>query len=249
MNAAALLLEVSGLVVRYGPVSAVRGVDLRVSVGEVVSVVGPNGAGKTSLLAAIAGIVAPAAGSITFAGKPINGVLLEDVIAQGVALVPEGRHIFRSLTVTENLLLGATIRPDAGAVQADIERFFETFPILGQRRRQPAGQLSGGEQQQLAIARALLSRPRLLMLDEPSLGLAPGVVDQVYALIEVVRAQGVTILVIEQNAERIFGLADRVYVMNGGKFSLGGSSADIRSDPRFDAAYFGLHVYGTTGGS
>ncbi|MGA8649923.1 MAG: ABC transporter ATP-binding protein [Xanthobacteraceae bacterium] len=236
------LLKVSGLVVRYGAVTAVRGVDLSVDDGEIVSIVGPNGAGKTSLVSAIAGIVPPAAGSIAFAGMPLAGIALEDVVAQGIALVPEGRHIFASLTVTENLLLGATVRRDAGGVRADIDRSFAVFPILGERRRQPAGQLSGGEQQQLAIARALLSRPRLLMLDEPSLGLAPAIVDQVYVLLRSVRDQGVTILLIEQNAERVFGISDRVHVMSGGEFGLSGSAAEIRADRRFDAAYFGFHV-------
>ena len=245
MNAPTPLLIVSGLVVRYGAVMAVGGVDLTVGDGEIVSIVGPNGAGKTSLVSAIAGIVAPAEGSITFAGRALGGVALEDVVAQGIALVPEGRHIFASLTVTENLMLGATIRRDAEAVQADIERYFAMFPILGQRRRQPAGQLSGGEQQQLAIARAMLSRPRFIMLDEPSLGLAPTVVDQVYALLNAIREQGITILLVEQNAERVFGLCDRVYVMSGGEFGLGGSATEIKNDPRFDAAYFGVHMRDT----
>jgi len=242
MNPVAPLLTVSGVVVRYGTVIAVRGVDLVVGEGEIVSIVGPNGAGKTSLLSAVAGIVQPAAGTIAFAGKPLAGAALEDVVARGLALVPEGRHIFASLTVGENLMLGATIRRDAGAVRNDLDRFFTMFPILAERRRQPAGQLSGGEQQQLAIARALLSRPRLLMLDEPSLGLAPTVVNQVYTLLRTVREQGVAILLVEQNAERVFGLSDRVHVMSGGAFGLVGSAAKIRSDPRFDAAYFGIHM-------
>jgi branched-chain amino acid transport system ATP-binding protein len=242
------LLEVSGLVVRYGAVTAVRGVDLRVNEGEIVSIVGPNGAGKTSLISAIAGIVPPAAGSIVFAGKSLAGIALEDVVAHGLALVPEGRHIFASLTVMENLVLGATVRTDADNVRADIDRSLAMFPILGERRRQPAGQLSGGEQQQLAIARALLSRPRLLMLDEPSLGLAPTVVDQVYALLKSVRDQGVTILLIEQNAERVFGLSDRVHVMSGGEFGLSGTAAEIKNDRRFDAAYFGVHMREPAGG-
>jgi branched-chain amino acid transport system ATP-binding protein len=237
------LLEVSGLVVRYGAVTAVRGVDLVVGEGEIVSIVGPNGAGKTSLVSAVAGIVPAASGSMTFGGQSLAGIALEDVVAQGIALVPEGRHIFASLTVTENLMLGATVRSDADGVRADLERSFETFPILGARRRQPAGQLSGGEQQQLAIARALISRPRLVMLDEPSLGLAPAVVDQVYVLLRSVREQGVTILLVEQNAERVFGLADRVHVMSGGEFGLSGTAAEIKADERFDAAYFGVHMH------
>jgi branched-chain amino acid transport system ATP-binding protein len=241
-------LQVSGLVVRYGAVTAVRGVDLSVGEGEIVSIVGPNGAGKTSLVSAVAGIVPIAAGSIAFGGKSLAGIALEDVVAQGIALVPEGRHIFASLTVTENLMLGATVRRDADGVRADLDRLFDTFPILGARRRQPAGQLSGGEQQQLAIARALISRPRLLMLDEPSLGLAPAVVDQVYVLLRSVREQGVTILLVEQNAERVFGLADRVHVMSGGEFGLSGSAAEIRANERFDAAYFGIHMHESSGG-
>ena len=242
MSFGAPLLEVSGLVVRYGAIAAVRGVDLSVAEGEIASIVGPNGAGKTSLLSAAAGIITPAQGKIAFAGKPLSGLVLEDVVARGIALVPEGRHIFASLTVMENLLLGATVRRD-GAVPDDIDRYFSMFPILAERRRQPAGQLSGGEQQQLAIARALLSRPRFLMLDEPSLGLAPTIVDQVYAVLRAISGQGVTILLVEQNAERVFGVANRVYVMSGGEFVLSGAATEIRGDPRFDAAYFGVGMH------
>ena len=162
------------------------------------------------------------------------------MVGRGIALVPEGRHIFATLTVEENLLLGATIRRDGAAVGTDITRFYETFPILGRRRSQPAGLLSGGEQQQLAIARALLSRPKLVMLDEPSLGLAPAVIDQVYVLIREIRATGVAILLVEQNAERAFSVADRVCVMSGGRFALEGTPAELHSDPEFDAAYFGV---------
>jgi branched-chain amino acid transport system ATP-binding protein len=248
MSESVPLLQVSDLVVRYGAVTAVRGVGLEVKQGEIVSIVGPNGAGKTSLISAVAGIVPPAAGNIVFAGKSLAGIALEDVVAQGLALVPEGRHIFSSLTVMENLMLGATVRSDADNVRVDIDRSFATFPILGERRRQPAGQLSGGEQQQLAIARALLSHPRLLMLDEPSLGLAPTVIDQVYALLRSVRDQGVTILLIEQNAERVFGLSDQVHVMSGGEFGLSGTAAEIKNDRRFDAAYFGVHMHAAAGG-
>ena len=242
MTSGAPLLAVSGLVVRYGAVTAVREVDLQVDEGEIVSIVGPNGAGKTSLILTVAGIIAPAAGTVIFAGSTLGGIALEAVVAQGIALVPEGRHIFASLTVMENLLLGATVRRDSRAVAADLDRFFAMFPILAERRRQPAGQLSGGEQQQLAIARALLSRPRLLMLDEPSLGLSPMMVDQIYALLSTIRTQGVTILLVEQNAERVFGISNRVCVMSGGKFALAGDAAEIKSHPRFDAAYFGVHM-------
>jgi branched-chain amino acid transport system ATP-binding protein len=233
------LLDVAGIVVRYGAISAVHGVALHVDAGEIVAIVGPNGAGKSSLLSAIAGIVRPNAGAILVAGKPLAAIALEDVVRQGVALVPEGRNIFGSLTVRENLLLGATIRRDE-AVGADIEQVFQNFPILGERRSQPAGQLSGGEQQQLAIARALLSRPKLLMLDEPSLGLAPTIVDNVYALLRDIRTRGVSILVVEQNAVRAFAIADRAYVMSHGAFTLAGRPAELARHADFDAAYFGV---------
>jgi branched-chain amino acid transport system ATP-binding protein len=235
------LLSVEGLVVRYGAVTAVRSVDLKVREGEAVAIVGPNGAGKTSLLSAIAGIVAPAGGSIAASGKALTRLPLEDIVRHGIALVPEGRHIFASLTVLENLTLGATVRSDAAGC-ADIDRFLATFPILGERRNQPAGQLSGGEQQQLAIARALLSRPKLLMLDEPSLGLAPVVVDHVYAVLASIRTEGVAMLLVEQNAARAFALADRACVMRGGAFVLEGTPAELVRRADFDAAYFGFPV-------
>jgi branched-chain amino acid transport system ATP-binding protein len=234
------LLRIAGLSVRYGAVEAVRDVDLALAAHEIVAIVGPNGAGKTSLVSAIAGIVLPAAGRIEFDGRELVGLRLEDVVGRGVALVPEGRHIFATLTVEENLLVGATIRDDASAVGADIARFYATFPILGRRRSQPAGQLSGGEQQQLAVARALLSRPKLVMLDEPSLGLAPAMIDQVYTLIREIRSSGVAILLIEQNAERAFSVADRVCVMSAGAFALEGTPAELQRNPNFDAAYFGV---------
>ena len=242
MSGASPLLVVSALAVRYGAITAVRGLDLEIAEGETVGIVGPNGAGKTSLLSAVAGVVPPFAGDVTFAGEPLSGIAIEDVVGRGVALVPEGRHIFATLTVRENLLLGATVRRDAQAVRNDVERAFAMFPILAERRNQPAGQLSGGEQQQLAIARALLSRPRLLMLDEPSLGLAPKIVDQIYALLQTIKGEGVTILLVEQNAERVCAVSDRVYVMSGGEFALCGDAREIANDPRFDAAYFGVRM-------
>jgi branched-chain amino acid transport system ATP-binding protein len=233
------LLDVRALVVRYGAITAVHGVDLHVDGGEIVAIVGPNGAGKTSLLAAISGVVTPKGGAIAVAGRPLAGIALADVVRQGIALVPEGRNIFGTLTVHQNLLLGATIRRDI-EVTADIEGVFKNFPILGERKNQPAGQLSGGEQQQLAIARALLSRPRLLMLDEPSLGLAPIIVDNVYALLRSIRERGVSILVVEQNAARAFSIADRAYVMSHGAFTLSGAPSTLQNHDDFDAAYFGV---------
>jgi branched-chain amino acid transport system ATP-binding protein len=237
------LIEVRGLVLRYGRVTAVQGVDLSLDAGEIVAIVGSNGAGKTSLLSAIAGIVRPASGSIAIGGAPLAGVALSDVVRRGVALVPEGRNIFGSLTVLENLRLGATPRRDDG-VARDIEAAFDRFPILGERRNQPAGQLSGGEQQMLAIARALLSRPRVLLLDEPSLGLAPAIIDRVYELLRAIRGEGVALLVVEQNAARAFALADRACVMSRGVFTLAGTPAEIASHADFDAAYFGVAMAG-----
>ncbi len=239
MPSGSSLVDVRGLVVRYGGIAAVQGVDLRIDAGEAVAIVGPNGAGKTSLLSAIAGIVRPSAGTVEVGGRPLAGLALSDVVRQGIALVPEGRNIFGSLTVMENLRLGATPRRDA-SVAADIDRVFADFPILGERRDQPAGQLSGGEQQMLAIARAMLSRPRLLMLDEPSLGLAPTIVDKVYELLGQIRAQGVALLVVEQNAARAFALADRACVMSRGAFTLTGTPEEIGRHEAFDAAYFGV---------
>jgi branched-chain amino acid transport system ATP-binding protein len=233
------LVDVRGLVVRYGSITAVQGVDLEIKPGETVAIVGPNGAGKSSLLSAIAGIVRTAGGSIEIAGEPLASIALPEVVRRGVALVPEGRNIFASLTVIENLRVGATTRSD-DAVKADIEEVFANFPILGQRQAQPAGLLSGGEQQMLAIARAMISRPRLLMLDEPSLGLAPTIVDKVYELLGSIRARGVAMLVVEQNAARAFALADRACVMSHGVFTLVGGPGEIERHNDFDAAYFGV---------
>lgn len=235
----ASLAQVRGLVVRYGGITAVKGIDLDIGTGEAVAIVGPNGAGKTSLLSAITGIVRPISGTIHIAGMPLAGLALSDVVRQGVALVPEGRNIFGSLTVLENLRLGATPRRDS-EIASDMERVFADFPILGERRDQPAGQLSGGEQQMLAIARAMLSRPRLLMLDEPSLGLAPAIVDKVYDMLREIRARGVSLLVVEQNAARAFALADRACVMSHGVFTLSGTPAELEKHDAFDAAYFGV---------
>ncbi|MEJ8570921.1 ABC transporter ATP-binding protein [Microbaculum marinum] len=235
------LLQVRDVTVRYGAITAVHGLSLHVDAGEIVAIVGPNGAGKTSLLSSIAGLVRPQAGAILLRDVTLETVGLENVVRHGIALVPEGRNIFASLTVLENLQLGATIRRDA-AVRSDLQAFFESFPILGERRNQPAGLLSGGEQQMLAIARALMSRPTLLMLDEPSLGLAPKIVEQVYAELERIRDGGVTILVVEQNAARAFAVADRAYVMRHGRLALAGTPDELRAHADFDAAYFGVSM-------
>jgi branched-chain amino acid transport system ATP-binding protein len=238
------LLSVDGLVVRYGAITALAGVSLAVDAGEMVAIVGPNGAGKSSLLAAIAGTVRPAAGHVAFKDQPILGQALEKTVRRGIALVPEGRHVLSSLTVLENLRLGATIRRDGASVAREIDGFFTTFPILGERRNEAAGRLSGGEQQMLVIARALLSKPVLLMLDEPSLGLAPKITDQVYAMLASIRRDGVTVLVVEQNAARALKAADRTYVLNGGVIRLAGTEAELSGNPDFETAYFGLDPRG-----
>ncbi len=232
-------LVVEGLAVRYGRVMALHEVSLRVAPGAFVAVIGPNGAGKSSLLAAIAGVAPVQAGRIDFAGTPLRGLPPEEIVRRGLALVPEGRHVFASMTVWENLLLGITVRPDRRAARADIDRLLATFPILGTRRGQPAGRLSGGEQQQLAVARALLARPRLLLLDEPSLGLAPTVITQVYAHLADIRAQGVGVLVVEQNAARALHGSDCVHVLAGGRVRLSGPGETVLRGSDFETAYFG----------
>lgn len=234
------LLKVEGLKVRYGQITALAGVDIEVAQGEVVALVGPNGAGKSSLLNAIAGVVRAHAGQVTFAGDSILGQPLERTVRRGIAMVPEGRHVLAGLSVVENLRLGATIATDRKAIEADIESFYALFPILAERRHQAAGKLSGGEQQMLVIARALMSRPKLLMLDEPSLGLAPKITDRVYEIVDDIRARGVTVLVVEQNAPRALKAADRTYVLNGGAVRLDGPSSELAAHPDFEAAYFGL---------
>jgi branched-chain amino acid transport system ATP-binding protein len=234
------LLEIEGLAVSYGRISALLDVSIHVDPGEIVAIVGPNGAGKSTLLSSIAGLVKPASGSIRLRGESIVGQALERTVRRGIALVPEGRHVFAGLTVLENLMLGATIRRDRAAVDAEIAQFMTLFPILAERQNEPAGQLSGGEQQMLVIARGKLSDPVLLMLDEPSLGLAPMITDQVYELVETVRQRGVAVLVVEQSADRALRSADRTYVLNSGSVRLSGDSAKLRGKPEFEAAYFGI---------
>jgi branched-chain amino acid transport system ATP-binding protein len=234
------LLKIEQLRVKYGQIVALHGVDLEVRPGEIVAIVGPNGAGKSSLLNAVAGVVKATGGAVRLGGEDILGQPLEKSVRRGIALVPEGRHVFAGLSVLENLILGATIRADRQEMGATIDEFFTLFPILAERRHQAAGKLSGGEQQMLVIARALMSKPTLLMLDEPSLGLAPMITDRVYEIIADVRGRGVTVLVIEQNAPRALKAADRTYVLNGGLVRLTGPSAELAAHPDFEAAYFGL---------
>jgi len=231
------MLRLEGVEVRYGQVRALRGVDLAIADGGVVGIVGANGAGKSSLTLAIAGAEPVAAGSITFEGRRIDGLAPETIARQGISLVPEGRHVFADMTVFENLDLGASSRSDRGEIARDMTRLLERFPILAERRDGLAGKLSGGEQQQLVIARALMARPRLLILDEPSLGLAPTMIDRVYDLIaEIRRERGLTMLIVEQNPERLHGLADRVLLLHTGELA---GEIDTRKEG-WDSAYFGL---------
>jgi branched-chain amino acid transport system ATP-binding protein len=237
------LLLVEGLSVWYGGIAALKDVSLAVSPGELVAVIGPNGAGKSTLLKTIAGLIVPRAGRIEFGGSPIAGRAAERLVAAGLSLVPEGRHIFGSLSVAENLGLGATTRRDGKrAIFADLDRVLELFPILKARYRQRAGQLSGGEQQMLALGRALMAAPKLLLLDEPSLGLAPLIVRDLYEAVATLRASGMTVLVVEQNIHLALKSADRAYVLDTGRIVLEGPTGLLRSAPALERSYFGAAV-------
>jgi len=238
-RAAPRLLDVAGLTVAYGAVVAVRDVSLSVARGEIVAALGPNGAGKSTLLRAIAGAQKPQRGTVTFDGRPLHGLTPEAVVRRGVALVPEGRHVFPNLTVQENLAIGGIARSDRDEMQADAERWLERFPILGDRSGQLAGTLSGGEQQQLAIARALMSRPRMLLLDEPSLGLAPLFVDRIFELVAELRSDGVTVLLVEQNVHRALDVADRAYVLSVGSVVASGAT-DTLVEGELERSYLGI---------
>jgi branched-chain amino acid transport system ATP-binding protein len=234
------MLDIEGLSVNYGAVRALRGISLHVSEGEIVAVIGPNGAGKSTLLWTIAGVVPPSGGAVRFLGKDLRGRAPEATAREGIALVPEGRHIFRTLTVRENLLMGVGVRRLRGATRDDgFDEVFERFPVLERRMSSPAGQLSGGEAQQLAIARALLMRPRLLLLDEPSFGLAPLIVGDVFATLDRLRSEGSTILLIEQNAAQAVQLADRTYVLRTGEIERTGVRDELLKETDFVSAYFG----------
>jgi len=233
------VLEIENLTVEYGRVAAVKGISLTVAQGEIVALIGPNGAGKTTTLNTVMGVLTPSSGAIRLEGASLVGQKPEAIIRRGLALVPEGRQIFSTLSVAENLQLGATVRRDRREVAADLERIFARFPVLQTYYRASAAGLSGGEQQQLAIARALLSRPRLLLLDEPSLGLAPQVIDLVLDILDDLRDEGTTILLVEQNAERAVELADRAYVMRTGSISISGTRAELLQTADFAAAYLG----------
>jgi len=232
------LLEVSGLEVRYGGIRAVKGIDLHVDEGELVCLIGANGAGKSSALRAISGMLPTAPGAVRYAGRDMAGQRAFERARAGLALVPEGRGIFPQLSVDENLGMGAYARRDDG-IAADREHVFTLFPRLHERRRQTGGTLSGGEQQMLAIGRALMSRPKLLLLDEPSMGLAPIVVQRIFEVVRRVNAEGVTVLLVEQNARAALALAGRGYVMESGAISLSGAARELLDNPQVRAAYLG----------
>ena len=235
------ILEVNDLHVRYGRLTALRGVSLSVEEGGIASVVGPNGAGKSTTLNAISGVLTPASGEIRFRGASLSGKSPEQVAALGITQVPEGRHIFTSMTVDENLQVGAALRSDKVEIKRDYDRVLDTFPILSERRRQSAGKLSGGEQQMLAIGRALMSQPSLIMIDEPSLGLAPKIVDRVYeVLLDLRETRGLTLLIVEQSSERALHASDTIYVLRNGEVQLSGVAADLQDGEAVQQAYFGF---------
>ena len=234
-----VLLKVTGLKVAYGGIQAVKGVDMEVREGELVTLIGSNGAGKTTSMKAITGGLGMNDGDIEYLGRSIKGRGAWDLVRDGLVMVPEGRGVFARMTITENLLMGAYTRNDKAGIDADVEKMFNIFPRLRERKDQLAGTMSGGEQQMLAMGRALMSRPKLLLLDEPSMGLSPIMVDKVFEVVRDVYAQGVTILLVEQNASRALALADRGYVMESGLISMTGAGKDLLADPKVRAAYLG----------
>ncbi|MCJ7512513.1 MAG: ABC transporter ATP-binding protein [Anaerolineales bacterium] len=234
------MLELNGVHARYGAITALRGVSINVSQGELVALLGVNGAGKSTTLGCIAGVLRPWQGGIAFEGGSIVGKSPEQIARLGISLVPEGRDIFPSLTVEENLRLGAFTRSERTEYRRNLDEVYDLFPVLKERLQQPGGTLSGGEQQQLAIARALMSSPRLLMLDEPSLGLAPALVDQIFELIARLHQRGVTILLVEQNVDRTLEIVDRAYLMNTGLIESQGTAQQLRSRADIESIYMGV---------
>lgn len=233
------MLEVSDVHAGYGDIQVLFGISLEVATGEIVALVGPNGAGKTTLLRAIAGLLPLRRGAVTWEGQPIHGAPAHRIVEQGIALVPEGRRLFARMTVEENLLIGAFVPRALAFRREGSERVFAIFPRLAERRRQLAGSLSGGEQQMVAIGRALMSRPRLLLLDEPSLGLAPRLVEGMFDILRQIHREGVGVFLVEQNVQAALALADRGYVLEGGRISAAGSGGRLLEDPHIRHAYLG----------
>ncbi|HET9553098.1 MAG TPA: ABC transporter ATP-binding protein [Anaeromyxobacteraceae bacterium] len=233
------MLEIKDLQVHYGGIHALRGVSLEVPEGEVVALIGANGAGKTTTLRAVSKMLRPTTGTITFRGEDVTKLASHDLVARGMAHAPEGRGIFLNLTCRENLELGAYLRKDRDGIQADADKAYGLFPILAERRNQVAGTLSGGEQQMLAVARALMSRPKLLLLDEPSLGLAPQIVERIFSVLRDVSSTGVSLLLVEQNAHKALQLAHRAYVLETGEIVMRGTGKELLASPEVRKAYLG----------
>ena len=233
------MLSIQGLRVQYGGIQAVKGIDLEIRSGELVTLIGANGAGKTTTLKAVMGLLPPTAGEIHYQGASLAGKPTFLMLRDGLAMVPEGRGVFARMSIVENLRMGAYVRTDEAGIRADIERMFVTFPRLKERATQLAGTMSGGEQQMLAMARALMGKPRLLLLDEPSMGLSPLMVEKIFEVVRDIRSQGVTILLVEQNARLALQLADRGYVMESGLITMTGDARQMLDDPKVRAAYLG----------
>jgi len=234
-----MMLKISGLQVNYGGIQAVKGIDLEVRQGELVTLIGANGAGKSTTMKAITGLKAFSAGNIEFLGESVKGVPTHELLKRGLAMVPEGRGIFARMTILENLQMGAYLRRDRDGIKADIERMFGFFPRLKERATQLAGTLSGGEQQMLAMARAVLSRPKLLLLDEPSMGLSPIMVEKIFEVVREISTEGITVLLVEQNARLALQAANRGYVMDSGLITMQGDAKVMLDDPKVRAAYLG----------
>ena len=233
------LLKVTDLNVSYGGIDALRGISFDVEEGEIVTLIGANGAGKSTTLRTICGLVRPSAGRIVYDGRDITSQSTQRIVSEGIALVPEGRRVFDNLTVKENLLIGAYLRKDKESIQADVEHVYELFPRLKEREWQSAGTLSGGEQQMLAVGRAMMTRPRILMMDEPSLGLAPLIVKDIFSIIRALNETGMTILLIEQNANAALRCAHHAYVLETGRITMSGTGASLLADQRVQDAYLG----------
>ncbi|AJK47478.1 ABC transporter ATP-binding protein [Burkholderia plantarii] len=236
---AAAMLKISGLQVNYGGIQAVKGVDMEVRQGELVTLIGANGAGKTTTMKAITGLKPFSGGDITYEGKSIKGVPAHELLKRGLAMVPEGRGIFARMSILENMQMGAYLRHDKDGIKSDIERMFGFFPRLRERATQFAGTLSGGEQQMLAMARAIISKPKLLLLDEPSMGLSPIMVEKIFEVVREISKEGLTVLLVEQNARLALQAADRGYVMDSGTVTMEGNAKDMLDDPKVRAAYLG----------
>ncbi len=234
------MLEIADIHTYYGNIQALKGVSLRIEQGEIVTLIGANGAGKTTTLMSVSGVVPPKKGAVAFLGEEVTRYSTERIVSLGITQVPEGRMIFPRLSVRENLLMGAYLRRDKPGIREDEERAYTLFPVLRERRTQMGGTLSGGEQQMLAIGRALMARPKLLLLDEPSLGLAPLVVENIFEIIKQINADGTTVMLVEQNAQMALQIAHRGYVLETGRVTLEGSARDLLDDPKVRSAYLGL---------